>query len=292
MLIYLKNDIIVPLILTKEEYLNLENYFISQFDNTHIGDDGALIDGVVYSKDAFFENVHFKTSWMSHYQIASKAMLVNISDAIAMNAEPLYALLSVAMPKSITKVQMSELANGFSDTAKKFGVEIIGGDTISNTKLDITITIVSKTTKPLKRAGLKKDFLLAFTGKIGDSKKDLQKLMNLGFIHKKSKFINIQLRAKFIKNSQRFLSSGMDISDGIFSDLGKLASLNRVGFKFHSKIPNSIGCSGEEYEMLVAFSKRDRKTVLRRATQSRTKLTIFATSVRKKYINRCKSHHF
>ena len=42
----------------------------------HIGDDGAIIDKYVYSKDAFFENVHFKTKWMSHYQIASKAMNV------------------------------------------------------------------------------------------------------------------------------------------------------------------------------------------------------------------------
>ena len=121
--------------------MNLENYFISQFKNSHIGDDGAVINRSVYSKDAFFENVHFKKKWMSHYQIASKAMLINISDAIAMNAKPRYALLSVAMPKSITKVQMKELVSGFKDVASKFGVEIIGGDTISNTKLDITITI-------------------------------------------------------------------------------------------------------------------------------------------------------
>ena len=118
--------------------MNLENYFISQFKNSYIGDDGALINGFVYSKDAFFENVHFKRKWMSYYQIASKAMLINISDAIAMNAEPVYALLSVAMPKNITKAQMRELVSGFKDAADKFGIEIIGGDTISNIKLDIT----------------------------------------------------------------------------------------------------------------------------------------------------------
>jgi len=86
----------------REKYLNLEDYFISHFKSVSIGDDGAYLDGYVYSKDAFFENVHFKTEWMNHYQIASKAMLVNISDAISMNAKPAYALLCVAMPKSIT----------------------------------------------------------------------------------------------------------------------------------------------------------------------------------------------
>jgi len=276
----------------QEEKLNLESYFISQFNNTNIGDDGAFIDGSVYSKDAFFEDIHFKTDWMSYYQIARKAMLINISDAVAMNAKPQYALLSVAMPKDITKQQMRDLARGFEDVASEFGCQIIGGDTIANVKLDITITIISKTDRALTRKGIKNNFLLAYTGELGKSKKDLHKLINLGTIHKKSKFVNIKLRARFIENSQRLLSSGMDISDGLFSDLDKLAIANNIGFNFHLKISKYIGCSGEEYEMLVAFSKRDKKAVLRRATQSRTKLNIFATSVRKKYTNRCKAHHF
>lgn len=276
--------------------MNLENYFISQFKNSHIGDDGALIDGMVYSKDAFFEDVHFKSAWMSHYQIASKAMSVNISDAVAMNAKPIYALLSVAMPKDITKMQMRELACGFLDSARKYGIEIIGGDTISNTKLDITVTIISKidvkTDKPLKRKGLKNGHLLAYTGKLGDSAKDLKKLMNLGKIHQQSKFVNIKLRDKFLSKSSRYLSCGMDISDGLFSDLDKLSSSNGVGFKFKTKIPKSIACSGEEYEMLVGFDRRYKKALQRRAKQSRTKLNIFAFGNRSRYVNRCKAHHF
>ncbi|WP_434658816.1 AIR synthase related protein [Sulfurimonas sp. NW9] len=83
--------------------MNLENYFISQFNSKHIGDDGALIDNIVYSKDAFFENVHFKRSWMSCFQIAQKAMLVNISDAVAMNAVPKYALFKCCNAKEYDK---------------------------------------------------------------------------------------------------------------------------------------------------------------------------------------------
>lgn len=272
--------------------MDLENYFISQFKNSHIGDDGALIDGVVYSKDAFFENVHFKTAWMSHYQIASKAMVVNVSDAIAMNAKPKYALLGVAMPKSTTKSQMRELALGFQETASKYGVEIIGGDTISNSKLDITITIISKTNKPLRRKGLKIGHLVAHTGELGRSARDLKKVMNLGRLHKKSKFVNIKLRDKFIAKNARFLSSGMDISDGLFSDLGKLSSANRVGFRFKKYISRSVGCSGEEYEMLISFDSRYKKTLQRRAAQCRTPLNIIAKSIRKNYKNSCKAHHF
>lgn len=272
--------------------MNLENYFISQFKSKRIGDDGALVEDVVYSKDAFFEDVHFKKKWMTHYQIAKKSMLVNISDAIAMNAKPEYALLSVAMPKSITKEQMRDLARGFKETADLYGMEIIGGDTISNSKLDITITIISKVKKPLFRSGLKKGYLVAYTGTLGSSLKDLRKLLNLGSVHKKSKFVDIHLRQKFIQNASRFLSSGMDISDGLYSDLKKLSDVNRIGFKFKNKIAKAVGCSGEEYEMLVAFKKKDKLAVLRRAAVSRIKLNVFATSARVKYTNRCKSHHF
>ena len=272
--------------------MNLENYFISQFNSKYIGDDGALIDNVVYSKDAFFENVHFKRSWMSCFEIAKKAMLVNISDAVAMNAQPKYALLSVAMPKKMTKKEMHELAEGFKTVAQRYNIEIIGGDTISNTKLDITVTIISQTKKPLLRTRVRENYLFAFTGRLGDSLKDLKKLQNLGKIHKKSKFVNIALRDNFVSRSQRVLKAGMDISDGLYSDLDKMVSANNIGVKIIKKMPKRFTCSGEEYEMLIAFDPRDMKRVKMYAKQSRTKLTIFAKAARNRYINRCKAHHF
>jgi len=276
----------------KKTNLNLENYFITQFNTKHIGDDGAVIDGYVYSKDAFFENVHFKRDWFSYFNIARKSMLVNISDAIAMNADPKYILLSVAMPKDMSKDDMKELANGFKSVASEYGAEIIGGDTISNTKLDITVTVISKVKKPLLRSNVRDGYCFAYTGVLGKSAKELKKLFNGGSIHSKSKFIDIKLRKEFVKNAQKELKAGMDISDGLFSDIGKMTDINRIGVKFTRKIKKSVACSGEEYEMLVAFDKRDKKAVLRRAEQSRTSLTIFAKATRGKYINRCKAHHF
>ena len=276
----------------KEAGLNLENYFISLFKNKHIGDDGAFVDGFVYSKDAFFENVHFKSAWMSYFQIARKAMLVNISDAIAMNAVPKYALLSVAMPSCITKKDMKALADGFKSVANEFGIEIIGGDTLSNTKLDITVTIVSKTKKPLLRSGAKVGHFFAYTGRLGDSKKNLKSLVNGESLHKQSKFVNIKLRDRFIQNSAGLLSAGMDISDGLFSDLKKLSDSSNIGYRFFNLILKDIGCSGEEYEMLVSFSPRNKKAVIRQAQRSRTPLHIFGVGKRVKYTNRCKAHHF
>lgn len=274
--------------------MDLESYFISQFYtiSSFIGDDGAVVGEYIYSQDAFFEDVHFKKEWMDYEQIARKAMLVNISDAVAMNAEPKYALLSVAMPRSMSKKDAAELARGFVETAKKFDMEIVGGDTISNVKLDISITIVSKSKKPLFRKGIKHGDLLAFSGTLGRSAKELKKAMRGGKLHKKSKFLDIRLRTEFMHKARRYIHAGMDISDGLFSDLEKLSLSNRIGFSFLRPISKEQGCSGEEYELLFSFDPRYKKAIMQRAKQTRTPVTIFAKAGRYRYKNRCKGHHF
>jgi thiamine-monophosphate kinase len=274
--------------------VNIENHFIQLMskNKTPIGDDGAVVGKWIYSKDLFFENVHFKREWLTPYQIATKAMLVNISDAIAMNAIPVYALLGVAMPKSMSLHDRKELSRGFLECAQEFGIEIIGGDTIGNTKLDISVTIVSKSRHPLLRKGLKPNDIIAHTGNLGQSLRQLRFLMARGCVHSQSRFIKPNLRQKFIAQSVRYLRCGMDISDGLFSDTQKLCSANRLDIRWDKKLPKNIGCSGEEYEMLVAFDPRNLQKIKRLAHLTRTPLNIIGSAVRGTAKNRCKAHHF
>ena len=273
-------------------FLNKEDFFISCFNSKKIGDDAAIVDGWVISKDAFFENVHFKRKWFELDEIAYKSMLVNISDSIAMNAVPKYALLAVALPSSLSRADIKKLHSGFDRAAKEFGIEIIGGDTVSNVKIDITVTVLAKSKKPLRRVGLKAGHLLAYTGKLGDSKKGLTSLLRGGSVRKSSRFFTPTLRQSFVQKAGSTLSCGMDISDGLFADLSKLSRANSLGFSFFHDIPKEIGCSGEEYEMLVGFPARERKKMLRLAKTQRCGLTIFARARRKKYKSICKAHHF
>lgn len=274
--------------------MNAENYFISTFcsSKSHIGDDGAVIGKWIYSKDLFFENIHFKRKWLTPYQIGYKAMIINISDAIAMNAIPKYALLGIGMPKTMTLHQMDELSLGIRTAAKEYGIDIIGGDTIGNSKLDLSVTIISRTADPLLRRGLKCGDMIAYTGEIGNSAKQLRYLMAGGKVHTKSRFVAPKLRQSFVSEARPYLRCGMDISDGLFSDIGKLCSANRMGIRFTKKVPKKIGCSGEEYEMLIAFSPRRLQTLRRIAARNRTTITPVACAVRGSYVNRCKAHHF
>ncbi len=274
--------------------MNVESYFIKLFSahTSHIGDDGAIVGQNVYSNDAFCEDVHFRRTWMTLKQIAYKSMLINISDAVAMNAKAKYALLSVAIPSSYSLHDLKELHAGFQEAADEYGVEIIGGDTVSNRKLDISITIISHSDRPLRRDGLKKGDLIAYTGSLGKSARDLRYLLNGGKVHSRSKFVRFTLRSAFIADAVKSLSCGMDISDGLGSDLERLHSLNRVGFRFNKPLDKKLFCSGEEYEMLVGFNPRQRKKLIRLAAKNRTPLQIFAKAKRGRYKNRCKAHHF
>jgi len=272
--------------------LNKEDFFISCFNSKKIGDDAAIVDGWVISKDAFFENVHFKREWFSLEEIAYKSMIINISDSVAMNADPKYALLAVALPSSLSRADIKGLHAGFEKAAKEFNIEIIGGDTVSNIKVDITVTILAKSKKPLKRVGLKAGHLLAYTGELGSSKKALDNLLKNAYANKKSRFFRPILRQDFIFRVRSSLSSGMDISDGLFSDLAKLSKANNLGYIFNKKIAKNVGCSGEEYEMLISFSPRQRKKMQRLALAQRIKLNIFAKASRRNYKSTCKAHHF
>lgn len=272
--------------------MDAEEYFISKIKNNDIGDDGAVIGEFIYSVDAFCEGSHFKREWMSISQIATKAMLINISDAIAMNAKPFYALISIVLPKDITTKEIDELTEAFLSVARDYDFRIIGGDTVGGDKLDISITIISKSDNPLLRSTLNKGDILAYTGILGESKRDLNRLFKGETIDKDSKFIKPILRDNFIYNSREYLTAGMDISDGLFCDTNKILDINSFGFKMIKEIDIEIGSSGEEYEMLIAFNPKNLEKILEIAKKTNLEITPFAKVIEGNNRMICKSHHF
>ncbi len=272
--------------------LDKEHYLINRLSSKHIGDDAAVIGDTLYSMDAFFEDTHFKREWMSMAQIARKAMLINLSDAVAMNAQPQYALVTVSIPTDMTHEQIDELTMSMQYTAAQYGCEIIGGDTIGGDKLHLSITIISKSDAPLLRKGLKEGDLLAYTGSLGQSKRDLDRLFKGEQIEKNSRFYEPVLRADFIAKSRPFLRTGMDISDGLYCDTNKMLDINTYGFDALMPIDEVTGFSGEEYEMLVGFAPEHLETLKTIAKETDTPLSVFAKVVNNDRRYPCKSHHF
>ena len=66
---------------------------------------------LLIATNGFCEHIHFKREWLRLDEIAHKAMLVNLSDILAMNATPKYALFSITLPalhpKEITQIALA-----------------------------------------------------------------------------------------------------------------------------------------------------------------------------------------
>jgi len=272
--------------------MDKEDYLISKLSSKYIGDDAAVIGDTLYSMDAFFEDVHFKRDWMSLAQIGRKAMLINLSDAIAMNAKAQFALVTVSLPPNLSNTDIDELMQSMERTAREYGCEIIGGDTVGGDKLHLSVTIISKSKNPLLRTGLEEGDLLAFTGTLGESKRDLDALYRGEKIDNDSRFLEPKLRAEFIEKARGLLKVGMDISDGLYCDTNKLLDINKYGFNILKTISDYIGFSGEEYEMLIGFKKEDLKALKAVAESLDLPLTVFAEVAENEERYPCKSHHF
>ncbi|WP_181881792.1 thiamine-phosphate kinase [Helicobacter sp. MIT 14-3879] len=265
--------------------MDRETFFINKLIDSKItykiGDDAVVIDKYVYAMDLFCEGVHFTKEHFSYYKIAKKAMLVNISDILAMGAKPIYALLGISFSEDMRLNDIKEFQRGIKEVCKEYKIKIIGGDTIKDNKLNIAITIIGETTtKTLFRNNLKAKEILFYTGNLGSVLKDMRYLYRGGSIPKSSKFLTPKLNANFVYEIARFTKCAMDISDGLYCELNRLSKLNNVKFSFFRKINNKKALSGEEYELLLSISKKDIRRLMLTAKKHRVSITKLAITKR------------
>ncbi|MFY7697957.1 MAG: thiamine-phosphate kinase [Legionella sp.] len=201
-----------------------------------IGDDAAVLPSTntsnryVISKDLLIEDVHFRTKYFTPEDLAHKSLHVNISDIAAMGAKPLYILCGISIP-SYLQDYGSRFLNSLTDACQSVEVTLIGGDTTaSRDRLFISITAIGTIPEAhIKyRNGAKTGDLICIIGNLG--------FAHLGFLSLEqsqiaaSQYINSFLRpeAKLKEGiwlgKQHAVNSMMDISDGLYIDLKRLAS--------------------------------------------------------------------
>src|SRR5690606_21523738 len=87
-----------------------------------IGDDAAVLDfkskKVVISTDLLVENVHFDLSYMPLKHLGYKAMMANLSDVYAMNAEATQVTVSIAVSNRFPLEALEELYAGIEAASK------------------------------------------------------------------------------------------------------------------------------------------------------------------------------
>ena len=101
-----------------------------------IGDDAAVVQSgeklILMSSDMLVEGVHFDLSYAPLKHLGYKAAVVNFSDIYAMNGNPTHMLISIGLSNRFSLEAVDELYSGIRAAAERYGVDIVGGDTVSS----------------------------------------------------------------------------------------------------------------------------------------------------------------
>ena len=265
-----------------------------------IGDDAAVLefdkDRVVVSTDFLVEGVHFDLSYMPLKHLGYKAVIVNLSDIFAMNAEATQITVSIAVSNRFPLEAIEELYAGVQTACKLYNVDLVGGDTTSSTSgLIISVTAIGqvKTGNEVYRNGAKPNDLLVVSGDLGGAYLGLQVLEREKAVFKVNPnnqpdldaytyIIERQLKPEARKDIIKLLAdlevkptAMIDISDGLSSEILHLCKASKVGCDlYENKIPldpqvistseefnmdsTTIALSGgEDYELLMTISQDD-----------------------------------
>ncbi len=265
-----------------------------------VGDDAAVMNfkegQTVVTTDFMIEGVHFDLSYVPLKHLGYKAVMVNLSDVYAMNANPSQITVSVAVSNRFPLEALEELYSGIALACKNYKVDLVGGDTSSSSSgLIISVTAMGQVEneKITYRSGAKPNDLLVVSGDLGAAYMGLQVLEREKEVFKVnpnnqpdlalySYCIERQLKPEARKDIVELLeelaivpNAMIDISDGLSSEILHLCKASEVGCDlYEEKLPcdpstsstaeefkmNSITAllnGGEDYELLMAIKTED-----------------------------------
>jgi thiamine-monophosphate kinase len=229
------------------------------------GDDCAVLKFdrqhyLLWTCDMIVEDIDF-TSHTGPLLIGRKAVAISVSDIAACGGVPRYLLASLALPKE-TPVSFSErIFQGMLDIAKKYKINIVGGDLSKAEKITLDVSMLGQVEKKnlvLRNKACPGDVIFV-TGALGGSIKG--KHLNFTPRLKEARFL--------VKNFK--VNAMIDISDGLLQDLGHILEQSRVGARLYADlIPqgpqakdlNDALYSGEDFELLFTLSKDQAEKLL------------------------------
>lgn len=149
-----------------------------------VGDDCAILaptEGMrtVVTTDLLVEGVHFDLTYVPLRHLGYKAVMVNLSDIFAMNAQPRQLTVSLAISSKFCVEDIEELYAGMRMACEKWNVDIVGGDTTASvTGLAISITAIGEVRSEdiVLRSGAKPTDLICVSGNLGAAYMGLQLL--------------------------------------------------------------------------------------------------------------------
>jgi thiamine-monophosphate kinase len=218
---------------------------------------------------------------------ARKSIVACVSDFASKGVKPSYGMISINLPKTISRSKINQIVSGFRKASKEFDISILGGDTNGGREIVFNVCLFGMVDKIVTRKNSKKGDLVFVTGPFGYTAAGLD--MILGKKRGKTEFVKKAInsvikpkpRLNFGIKNKKYFSSSMDSSDGLSTTLNEMANQSKNKFII-TKIPalkdlenfvksyklnlnNLVFNGGEEYEFVFTIPPNHKKTIVKNA---------------------------
>lgn len=242
-------------------------------------DDAAVLPprpgrALVIAADAMVEHVHFLPDDPPD-DLGRKLLRTNLSDLAAMGAAPTGYLMTLAIPPGRDDAFFAAFAAGLADDQARFGLSLLGGDTVSTAgPLAMSLTILGEVEPgaEIRRAGARAGDGLWVSGTIGRAGLGLR--ARRGDIEDPDGSLVHAYRLpqpRLGLARAGIVRAAIDVSDGLLQDAGHLAAASGLGLEIEpALVPLAEGhdrlgpderwwclSCGDDYELLAAVAPDD-----------------------------------
>lgn len=229
-----------------------------------VGDDAAVVAAgrdaaVVVTTDTLLEGIDFDLTYFPLKHLGYKAVVVGVSDVLAMNAQPEQIMISLGVSSKLPVEALDDLYEGIKFACDEMDIDMVGGDTTASmTGLVINITTIGRAKRKAisYRSGAQFNDLICITGNLGAAYMGLhllerEKRVLKGIDNPEPQFKGYEyLLQRYLKPRARkdivdalaaegiVPTSMIDISDGLASEVLQICKASKCGARIYlDRIP-------------------------------------------------------
>ncbi len=242
-----------------------------------VGDDCARVrvgDGMelAVTTDLLVQGRHFLPG-AEPRSLGHKALAVNLSDLAASGATPRWITLAIAL-ETVDEPWLAAFSGGLFTLAGRYGVDLIGGDTVRGALLAIDITAFGEVPAgaALSRGGARPGDDIWVSGELGGAALGL---FRPEIAEAAKRLHEPEPRVALGQRLRGLAHAAIDISDGLTGDLAHVLERSKVGAQIHyDLVPKSCAFAdlkdpvlqqdcvlsgGDDYELLFTAGAERRK---------------------------------